>query len=424
MKTGHAVAGAILAATICVLVVVVTHDENRDALVLESVDNKVLEEKRDAAESKLNDLSKIKKIVQRAMKNPTPENIKAAMAAQQELHASKAAAAPSSELDQPAEPVAKARAITTPKEAANMDMHQLTEKKKSDESRVEKLNSLKAIIHKAVANPSPENMDAAMAAQKQLAGLMAMPAAPEAQTSAKDEQQPNDNSLLEKRKQADESRVDKLNSLKAIIHKAVKNPSSENMEAAMAAQKQLSGLMAKPASGGEDTKMQKPVLEQQTASKATEEAHVESTTPSEKQNPEKEKASAIHGASADQFAKLKALVKTAMKNPTQENTMAVAKMEAEMRNTKGQYKKPTVHALMKDPKTRKHMKKMKKKLKKSPVLFNLDIDNLGSIPVRAGDAAATLAKDFAAKHHLSDSMASKLEQMVAQQMSLHHIKSG
>merc|ERR1712164_77771 len=105
-----------------------------------------------------------------------------------------------------------------------MDMHQLKEKKKSVESRVEKLNSLKAIIHKAVANPSPENMDAAMAAQKQLAGLMAMPASPEAQTSAKDEQQPNENSLLEKRKQADESRVDKLNSLKAIIHKAVKNP--------------------------------------------------------------------------------------------------------------------------------------------------------------------------------------------------------
>merc|ERR1719409_2375571 len=158
---------------------------------------------------------------------------------------------------------------------------------------------------------------------------------------------------------------------------------------------------------------------------------VEAKVPTEPQKQDEtppEGASKIHGASNGQFDKLKALVKKAAANPTKENIEAVQQMEMEMRNTKGKYHKPTVKQMSKQMPSESEESasapESTPKTKKPAVLFNLDIDSLGSIPVHAGDAAAPLAKEFAAKHKLSDKMASKLEQMIAQQMSAHHMDTG
>merc|ERR1719163_932802 len=56
----------------------------------------------------------------------------------------------------------------------------LEAKKKKALSSMKKLDSLKAVIHKAVEDPSPANIKSAMAAQKELTTLMALPSQPKA----------------------------------------------------------------------------------------------------------------------------------------------------------------------------------------------------------------------------------------------------
>jgi peptidyl-prolyl cis-trans isomerase A (cyclophilin A) len=64
---------------------------------------------------------------------------------------------------------------------------------------------------------------------------------------------------------------------------------------------------------------------------------------------------------------------------------------------------------------------LKNAKEESASLFQIDVDGMGSIDIHAGDHASTLAKDFATTHHLSNPMAEKLEQMINQQMSAHHV---
>merc|ERR1719502_77695 len=125
---------------------------------------------------------------------------------------------------------------------------QLAERKMKAEARIDEMNALQEVIHKAMKNPTPENIQAAMDAQKQLSGgaLPQMPAAapaamPEVQEEAK---VPTSHTAattheLEKKEKSGVHRISQLEQMKAVVRKAEENPTPENIQAAMAAQRHL-----------------------------------------------------------------------------------------------------------------------------------------------------------------------------------------
>merc|ERR1739848_6177 len=102
------------------------------------------------------------------------------MDAQQKLHSDQRANGTPAEA--PAQPSDTSLVATTPtqekpaapKPAADGDSSddhsntKLKEAKKSDEARLERLDELKQVIHKAMTDPTPENLEAAKAAAQEL----------------------------------------------------------------------------------------------------------------------------------------------------------------------------------------------------------------------------------------------------------------
>lgn len=134
---------------------------------------------------------------------------------------------------------------------------ELKEEKAHAESELSKLDSLKAVIQKAVKDPTDANMGLAMNAQKELQGLMTHtapaktapapvqvhPVQPVAAVETKDISTES-RADLKKTKADALSGMAKLDSLKAIIHKAtVPGATAEDQKAGMAAAQQLQGLL-------------------------------------------------------------------------------------------------------------------------------------------------------------------------------------
>merc|ERR1711871_961165 len=330
---------------------------------------------------------------------------------------------------------------------------QLEHEKQTQMNRLKELSKLKAIVQKAMTNPTPANVKAAKEAATQLQSAnkpptmqlqganklptkeVAKPEAkkPEAVTDAAPASGKLDNRMLAKKKQADMDRLKELKQLKAVVHKAMTNPTPKNMQAAQAAAMQLSKLSNKaptaPVKRSPQAKALQPAAPQPAAATKTVQPEA------------KQKRTKIHGASPADLKKLKNLVKKAMAAKTPQEKMAalqaVQALQLKMQKEKN-YKSPKVPTPVAPeaaPKgvtapqnevaaPKKTAATEAPKEQKSAVLFEIAIDGMGSISVHAGDRASTLAKEFATNHHLSDQMAGKLEQMVAQQMSLHHVSQG
>jgi hypothetical protein len=331
---------------------------------------------------------------------------------------------------------------------------ELQHEKQAQMDRLEELSKLKAIVQKAMTNPTPENVKAAKAAAMQMQSAskpptmqiesvnkpptqeVAKPEAkkPEATTDAAPASGKLDNKMLAKKKQADMDRLKELKRLKAVVHKAMTNPTPKNVQAAQAAAMQLSKLAHKqttptaPANTPQQAKAPQPAAPQPAVATTTAQPQAQ------------QKKTKIHGASPADLKKLKNLVKKAMTAKTPQEKMsylqAVQALQAKMQTEK-KYKSPKVpvpvapEAAPKGAAPQNEAAAPQKTAtapeapkEQNDVLFEIAIDGMGKISVHAGDRASTLAKEFATNHHLSDQMAAKLEQMVAQQMDLHHVSQG
>jgi len=157
------------------------------------------------------------------MTDPTPANIEAAKAAAMELQGGPPAA------PQPA--VAAESAPAAPAKAAGAPSNtELEATKAQQEDRIGHLDDLKQIIHKAMTDPTPANIEAAKAAAMELQG--GPPAAPQPAVAAEPAPEPKPEAKEDKDKHTEiggASDTD-LEQLKAAVMAAMKDPSPENVE--------------------------------------------------------------------------------------------------------------------------------------------------------------------------------------------------
>jgi hypothetical protein len=449
----------------CALVVIVSYETDEASVVMES--NNVLKGEKAQATARIEALNKLKAIIHKAMSDPSPENVKAAMEAQQKL-AGGALPPVKEAAPKAATPEAMPATETETKEEsvqqdqAHKSTHSLEKQESTGLDRISRLKQMKAIVRKAEANPTPENIQAAMDAQNELAShpprathgvahsadvadmikaKMAQEPSQQAkvQTEAapkatpKEAAAPKANDALQSKKASDQSDLDQLAELKVVIQKAMQDPSDANIQAAMDAKAKLEDLSGhKQAQPTPVAATEGPAVTEATSSAPLEESNNNKKGVNVEGFTKVKVATGIHGQHAlkntekagvtriNQLEKLKQIVKKAMKNPTPENVQAA--MEAEKEMKEGRKNAPeagSVEAPKPEPAEAVETSKPKPASKK--VEFNLEIDSLGKIEVHKGDEAATLAQAFAKEHKLSDDMAKKLEDMIQGQMAAHNM---
>jgi hypothetical protein len=218
MKDVRPAVGALaIVAIVCALVMYVNTDGSD--IVLES--NEVLAAQKEQAKAKLDQLNNLKALVQKAAKDPTPANVKAAMDAQNALQHPAAA---------PAEVMAEAAPAAPAKAAGAPSNTELKAQKAQQEDRIGHLDDLKQIIHKAMTDPTPANIEAAKAAAMELQG--GPPAAPQPAVAAAPAPEPKPEAKKEKEDHTEIGGAsdDALEQLKAAVMAAMKDPSPENVE--------------------------------------------------------------------------------------------------------------------------------------------------------------------------------------------------
>merc|ERR1711968_121761 len=310
--------------------------------------------------------------------------------------------------------VAAEAAPAAPAEAAGAPSNTvLKAQKAAQEDRIGHLDDLKQIIHKAMTDPTPANIEAAKAAAMELQGgppaaaqpAVAAEAAPAA--PAKAAGTPS-NTELKAQKAQQEDRIGHLDDLKQIIHKAMTDPTPANIEAAKAAVMELQG--GPPAAP-------QPAV-----------AAAPAPEPKPEAKEEKEKHTEIGGASDDALEQLKAAVKAAMKDPSPENVERVKQLQSGDLSAKD-YKKPEI------PKGVNPLQAPEPQAAPAPVeddglddygkpkevLLILDIDDLGKIEVHKGDSSKTLAEKFIQDNDLDDDALGQLQPVIAQQMKDHKL---
>jgi len=349
-----------------------------------------------------------------------------------------------------------------PKVVKTATTNQLKQKEQSGVHRISQLENMKAIVKKAEEDPTPENIQAAMAAQRQLADkpesqptivsnaadvadmiktrmqATTAPAAPAAapakQETQPEEEKPESDAALKSQKASAQSDIDQLNSLKDVIKKAMTDPSDANIAAAMDAQKKLQALshhQQEAAPAAPEAASAAPTEATQTSGPL---AHTNKKQVDVTGYTAVTHAHLAHGQHhlaakeekgvnrINQLEELKAVVRRAMKNPTPENVQAAMNAEAQMKkgaSGAGKEEAPQPEPEEKEEEPEKAAPAPAAKEQK--VEFNLDIDNLGKIKVHKGDKAADLAQAFAKEHSLNDAMAKKLESMIQGQMKAHNI---
>jgi len=155
------------------------------------------------------------------MTDPTPANIEAAKAAAMELQGGPPAA-PQPAVAAEAAPAAPAKAAGAPSNT------ELKAQKAQQEDRIGHLDDLKQIIHKAMTDPTPANIEAAKAAAMELQG--GPPAAPQPAVAAAPAPEPKPEAKKEEHTEIGGASDDALEQLKAAVMAAMKDPSPENVE--------------------------------------------------------------------------------------------------------------------------------------------------------------------------------------------------